>query len=180
GPRVRLGEDPVLGPGGVGVTAGGQHQRGRDGEGRRLHGRPANRHGGDLISAPLSGRIKAGLEEIRQELERVIGMPVVKVTAISGEDSISSPASPMRPDFVAAVTRAVGITYPGVTIVPSQASGATDSMWYRALGVPAYGASPTFSKDSEDFAHGLNERVRLSNIKPGINYFLILFTDLSK
>ena len=50
----------------------------------------------------------------------------------------------------------------------------------RALGVPSYGASPVFSKDSEDFSHGLNERVALSNVAPGITYYLSLFTDLSK
>jgi acetylornithine deacetylase/succinyl-diaminopimelate desuccinylase-like protein len=53
-------------------------------------------------------------------------------------------------------------------------------MWYRALGVPSYGASPVFSKDSEDFSHGLNERIRLSNVPPGIAYYRSLFTDLSK
>ena len=119
-------------------------------------------------------------EEIRAALEQVIGMPVVKVTAVSGEDSISSPASPMRPDFVGAVEKAMHLINPGLPIFPSQASGASDSMWYRALGVPSYGASPVFSKDSEDFAHGLNERVPLSNTAPGITYYLSLFTDLSK
>ena len=53
-------------------------------------------------------------------------------------------------------------------------------MWYRALGVPSYVASPVFSKDSEDFAHGLNERIPLSNLAPGVTYYLSLFTDLSK
>lgn len=119
-------------------------------------------------------------EEIRQELERVVGMPMVKVTATSGEDSISSPASPMRPDFLAAAERAIHLSYPGLPIIPSQASGASDSMWYRALGVPAYNASPQFAKDSESFAHGLNERVPLSNVAPAITYYLSLITDLSK
>ena len=119
-------------------------------------------------------------EDIRQELERVIAMPVVKVTATSGEESIAAPASPMRPDFVTAVEKAMHRINPGLPIFPSQASGASDSMWYRALGVPSYGASPVFSKDSESFAHGLNERVPLSNTAPGITYYLSLFTDLSK
>ncbi len=119
-------------------------------------------------------------EDIRQELERVIGMPVVKVTATTGEDSIAAPASPMRPDFVNAAEKAMHRINPGLPIFPSQASGASDSMWYRALGVPSYGASPLFSKDSESFAHGLNERVPLSNTAPGIIYYLSLFTDLSK
>ena len=119
-------------------------------------------------------------EEVRTVLEQVIGMPDVKVTATSGEDSIAAPASPMRPDFIAAAEKAMQLVHPGISVFPSQASGATDSAWYRALGVPSYGASPTFSMDSEDFSHGLNERVRLSNIMPGVNYYLSLFTDLSK
>ena len=53
-------------------------------------------------------------------------------------------------------------------------------MWFRHAGVPSYGASPTFSKPSEDFSHGLNERVRLSNIAPGVVYYLSLFRELSK
>lgn len=119
-------------------------------------------------------------EEIRKVLEQVAAMPGLKVTAITGEDSISSPASPMRADFTKAIEKAMHAIYPGVAIIPSQASGASDSMWYRALGVPSYGASPTFSKDSDDFAHGLNERIALNNTGPGITYFLSLFTDLSK
>lgn len=119
-------------------------------------------------------------EEIRVALEKIAATPGLKVTAVSGEDSISSPASPMRPDFMAAVNKALNTAWPGTPIFPSQASGASDSMWYRALGVPSYGASPSFSKDSDDYAHGLNERVSLRNIGPGIAYYLSLFTDLSK
>lgn len=134
------------------------------------------------VTANVNCRIFPGhsREEIRAELAQVAGSNVVKITDVTGEDSIESPASPMRPDFIAAVGKAIGRTYPGIAIIPGQSSGATDSMWYRALGVPSYAASPTFGKDSEDFSHGLNERVRLSNVAPGINYYLILFTDLSK
>ncbi|MDE2435456.1 MAG: M20/M25/M40 family metallo-hydrolase [Sphingomonadales bacterium] len=119
-------------------------------------------------------------EEIRQQLEKIADMQGLKVTAISGEDSISSPASPMRPDFLAAVDKALNKAWPGTPIFPSQASGASDSMWYRALGVPSYGASPVFSKDSDDFSHGLNERISLRNTKPAVAFYTSLFTDLSK
>ena len=121
-----------------------------------------------------------GRAEIMAELERVIDSPVVTISDATGGDSVESPASPMRPDFVNAVTKAIRKAYPGVPIVPAQASGASDSMWFRALGVPSYGASPSMIKDSDEFAHGLNERVPLSNIRPGITYYLSLFTDLSK
>ena len=60
------------------------------------------------------------------------------------------------------------------------AAGASDSMWFRSVGIPSYGISPTFIKESEDFSHGLNERTPISNIAPGIDYYLSLLTDLSK
>ena len=118
--------------------------------------------------------------EVMDELTRVVDSPVVTISDATGGDSVESPASPMRPDFVNAVTKAIRKAYPGVPIVPAQASGASDSMWFRALGVPSYGASPSMIKDSDEFAHGLNERVPLSNIRPGITYYLSLFTDLSR
>lgn len=118
-------------------------------------------------------------EEIMAELGKVIDDPVVKITDVT-VGSVASPASPLRPDLMAAVTKAMAKAYPGVPLVPSQSSGASDSMWFRAVGVPSYGLSPTFSKDSESFAHGLNERTRLSNIRPGITYYLSMITDLTK
>ena len=43
----------------------------------------------------------------------------------------------------------------------------------------SYGASPVFIKDSEDFSHGLNERTPLSNLRPAIDYYLILVKELA-
>lgn len=117
--------------------------------------------------------------DIMAELAGVIGDPAVKITDVTA-GSVATPASPVRADVVAAVSKAMSKSYPGVPLIPSQASGASDSMWFRALGVPSYGLSPSFSKDSEDFSHGLNERTRLSNIRPGITYYLSLITDLTK
>ena len=51
-----------------------------------------------------------------------------------------------------AVTKAVHARYPGLSIVPSMSAGATDSMHFRALGVPSYGVSGLFMKDSDEFA----------------------------
>lgn len=117
--------------------------------------------------------------DIMAELQRVAADPAVKFKDVT-LGSISNDASPMRPDFVAALTRAMHKIHPGLPIFPSMASGASDSMWFRAKGVPSYGASPLFIKDSDDFSHGLNERTPIANIQPAIIYYLSLFTDLSK
>lgn len=117
--------------------------------------------------------------DIMAELAKVAGNPEIRFEDVT-EGSVPSDASPMRPDFVAAITRAMAKVYPGVPIIPSQSSGASDSMYFRFHNVPSYGASPTFIKDSDSFSHGLNERTPISNIAPGIQYYRSVITDLSK
>ncbi|MEE4145417.1 MAG: M20/M25/M40 family metallo-hydrolase, partial [Halieaceae bacterium] len=118
-------------------------------------------------------------EEIRSELTQVIGDPQVTIDDITGGDSIESPASPMRDDFLQAARKAVTAAWGEVPIIPHQAVSATDSMWYRAMGVPSYGASATMIKDSDDYSHGLNERMPLLNLEPGITFYLTMLRELS-
>jgi len=116
--------------------------------------------------------------EILAELQAVADEPAVRFRDAT-EGSVANDASPMRPDFVTAVKRAMAIAYPGVPVFPSMASGASDSMWFRYHHVPSYGASPVFIKESDDFSHGLNERTPIASIAPAITYYLSLFADLS-
>lgn len=117
--------------------------------------------------------------EIMAELQKVAADSAVQFKDVT-EGSIPNDPSPMRPDFIAAVKKAMAKVYPGVPVFPSQSSGASDSMWFRSKGVPSYGASPVFIKDSDDFSHGLNERTPVNNIGPAITYYISLITDLSK
>jgi len=117
--------------------------------------------------------------DILAELSRVIGDAAVQVKDVT-EGSVANDASPIRADFVSAVEAAIAVAYPGVPVFPSMASGASDSMWFRHHGVPSYGASPVFNKSSDDFSHGLNERIPISNITPGITYYLSLVSALAK
>lgn len=118
--------------------------------------------------------------QIIAELQKVADVPEVKFSDVTGDTAIESDASPMRPDFVAAVDKAMAAAWPKVPVIPAQSSGASDSMWYRAKGVPSYGISPVFIKDSDDFSHGLNERVEVRNIRPGLTYYFSLLPALSK
>ncbi len=132
-------------------------------------------------SANINCRIFPGHKpaDIMAELKAAAAEPAVRFTDVT-EGAVATDPSPMRPDFVAAVTKALGAVYPGVPVFPSMASGASDSMWFRYHGAPSYGASPVFIKDSDEFSHGLNERVPVANIDPAISYYLVLLTELSK
>jgi carboxypeptidase PM20D1 len=132
-------------------------------------------------TANINCRIFPGtlVAAVQAKLAEVIADPSVK---ISEKDSgaVASDASPLRPDLMATVTKAVHARFPGVPIVPVMSSGATDSMWFRAKGVPSYGISPIFMKGSDSFSHGLNERTPLSEIAPSIVYYKRVLQALAK
>lgn len=118
-------------------------------------------------------------EQIMEELRRVVADPAVQFKDVS-QGSVATEASPLRADVAAAITKAVHVGYPGVAVFPTMSSGASDSMWFRREHIPSYGVSPLFIKDSDRFAHGLNERIPVEDVRPAIDYMLSLLTDLSK
>ena len=116
---------------------------------------------------------------VRETLVQVIADPSATVTRMA-DGSVESPASPLRPDVIAAVTKAVHARFPGVPIVPSQSAGATDSMHFRAVGVPSYGVSGMFTRPGTSFSHGLNEKAPLDTLDGSLAHHESLLRDLAK
>ncbi|UNK80249.1 M20/M25/M40 family metallo-hydrolase [Sphingopyxis granuli] len=131
-------------------------------------------------TANVNCRIFPGvsIEAVRAELEKVVADPAIKVN--TDPDATASDASPLRPEVVAAVTKAVHARYPGLPIIPSMSAGATDSLHFRAQGVPSYGVAGLFSKASDSFAHGLDERAPVDAIPGALAHWDSLLRDLSK
>jgi acetylornithine deacetylase/succinyl-diaminopimelate desuccinylase-like protein len=132
-------------------------------------------------TANINCRIFPGtpVADVQATLVNVVGDPTMKIREVES-GSLASPASPLRPDLMKLVTRAIHARFPGIPIVPTMASGASDSMHFRARGVPSYGISPIFMKSSDAFAHGLNERTPLSEIAPSIVYYRTVLMELAK
>jgi carboxypeptidase PM20D1 len=132
-------------------------------------------------SATINCRIFPGtaVETVQAKLVEVAGDPDVKVRHIDS-GTRASPASPLRPELMKLVTRAVRARFPQVPVVPVMSSGATDSMWFRARGVPSYGVSPMFMKPSDSFAHGLNERAPVGEIGPAVTFYRTVLRELAR
>lgn len=132
-------------------------------------------------TALINCRIFPGVkvEDVQAKLVEVAADPAMTIKYVE-MGTIPNDASPMRPDVMKAVRKALDIGYKGVPIIPGMSAGASDSMWFRSRGIPSYGVSPTFIKDSDSFSHGLNERTPLANLKPSMAYWKSLITDLSK
>ncbi len=133
------------------------------------------------VSANVNCRIFPGTpsEEIRQTIVKVIADPAATVTR-ANDGAIDSGASPLRADVLAAVTKAVHARFPGLPVVPNMSAGATDGMFFRAIGVPTYGVSGLFMKSSDDFSHGLNERAPTDAIDGALAHWESLLKDLAK
>ena len=129
-------------------------------------------------AANVNCRIFPGVkvEDVRLTLQNVVG-PGIDVKLV--RPALSSDPSPLREDLVKAVTRAVHKIQPGVPVVPVQASGATDSLLFRAVGIPSYGVDGNFMKSTDDFSHGLNERLSVKSFYDSLTYWHALLKDLA-
>jgi acetylornithine deacetylase/succinyl-diaminopimelate desuccinylase-like protein len=133
------------------------------------------------VSANVNCRIFPGVssESVRQQILKVIADPGATITR-SPDGAIDSPASPLRPDVMAAVTKAVHARFPGLMVVPVMSAGATDGMFTRAAGIPTYGVSGLFMKASDDFSHGLNERAPVDAIDGALAHWESILRDLAR
>jgi len=120
--------------------------------------------------ATINCRIFPGTpaSEVQATLQKLAG-PKVKITSIY--QPLESAPSPLRNDVVNAVTAAVHLNYPNAQIIPTQAAYATDGAVMRMYGIPTYGVGSTFIKASDEFAHGLNERIPVQSFYNGLSYW---------
>src|SRR6202166_920230 len=107
------------------------------------------------------------------------GLSGPKVDVRQGYDALVSDASPMCDDVMRAGAKAVAASNPGAPVVPTQAAHATDGAVFRRSLIPAYGAGGVFIMNSEEFAHGLNERIRVKEFYNGLTYWDVLIKALA-
>jgi acetylornithine deacetylase/succinyl-diaminopimelate desuccinylase-like protein len=104
------------------------------------------------------------------ELRRVIADSTVEITPLRPDREAST--SPLGGALVDAIKETVNEMDPGALITTPMLAGYTDSYYYRALGIGAYGLSP-FRLTEEDIrtVHGNDERVSLANLRFGVEFF---------
>ena len=118
------------------------------------------------------------VEYVQSTLVGVIDDPKAQAKLVNSP--VPSDASPLRDDVIKALRKAIDLRAPGLPIVPSMSAGATDSLYYRNLGVPCYGVSGIFMHPKDNFSHGLNERVPVATIDGAVIQWRSLIRDLSR
>jgi acetylornithine deacetylase/succinyl-diaminopimelate desuccinylase-like protein len=131
------------------------------------------------VSLTVNCRIFPGstIAQVQAELARIAEDPGISFS--TGVDWPVTPASPLRPDVTAAVQAALAARDPALKATPGMDAGATDSVFWRALGIPSYGVSGLFMRPEDSFAHGLDERVPASAIAPALTHWEVLLRRLA-
>lgn len=115
---------------------------------------------------------------VLQTLETVINDEQVSVTPI--EPAVPSPPSPLTPEVLGAIEAVTEDMWPGVPVIPTMSTGATDGLYLRNAGIPVYGVSGLFGEISDNRAHGQDERILVKSFFEGQEFLYRLTTRLSR
>ena len=120
-----------------------------------------------------------GMEEIRQDLIRIFADPKVTVKYVDNAGKVFDrapeikafapilpPAEVMRP--LKQVTDAM---WPNAPVIPEMETGASDSVYTIAAGIPTYGVSGIALDEDDVRAHGKDERVRVNSFYDGVEFY---------
>jgi acetylornithine deacetylase/succinyl-diaminopimelate desuccinylase-like protein len=124
--------------------------------------------------------------DVRKTLEQVASDPKVKITAVPqlSPDGkvvpvVAVPPSPLLPEVTQALEKTLNATWPGVPLIPTMSTGATDGKYTRIAGIPTYGISCMFFERDDSRAHGKDERVGIQDFYDGVDFNYKLIRELS-
>jgi acetylornithine deacetylase/succinyl-diaminopimelate desuccinylase-like protein len=110
-------------------------------------------------------------------LARVLADDGIAISTVSS--GVASPPSPLRADVMAAVERHTKEMWPGVVVLPTMTTGATDGLYLRNAGIPTYGVDGIFADVDDNRTHGKDERVGTREFYEGGEFLYRLVKSLS-
>lgn len=116
------------------------------------------------------------------EMTRIIGDPAVKVVPITTNLRPAGQPSGLDSEMYRALERTSERMYPGVTVLPTMSTGATDMAQLRAKGIAAYGIGPA-STDSDAINYGAHsdvERLLESSLYDFVEFTWNVVTDVAR
>jgi acetylornithine deacetylase/succinyl-diaminopimelate desuccinylase-like protein len=106
--------------------------------------------------------------EVRATLERVLADPAIRITEMN--EPVAPPYKPLDPRVVRIVGETTAKQFPGVPVIPTMSTGASDSIFLLRAGMPAYSAGGLFVDEDDVRAHGRDERVRVKSFYEDVDF----------
>jgi acetylornithine deacetylase/succinyl-diaminopimelate desuccinylase-like protein len=127
------------------------------------------------------------LEQIRQQLIDIFADPKVAVRYVEDTGQVLDvapqkkqlPPAPLNPAIMAAVEKLSAKMWPGAPVIPTMATGASDSVYTMAAGMPSYGISGIALETDDDRAHARDERLPIASYYRGLEFYYQLIKMLS-
>jgi len=133
-------------------------------------------------TATVNCRIFPGVQPVavQAELQKLVG-PNVEVKADPNYVGQPTPASPLRPDVLKAVTSAIQKFHgPDMHVFPMMSTGASDGSFFRAQGIPVYDIDGSWGISPDDErAHGLDERTPVRSMYDDVLYWEMIYKSLA-
>ncbi len=156
----------------------------------RLSGGHANNALPQTAQANVNCRILPGhsLEEIRLAIEKVVADPKIKVQFLEntgkildhGSDRHSFVPPPPRKDVFDALQQVVSEMWPGIPVLPSMSTGASDGVYTNAAGMPTYAVSGEQYDRDDIRAHGKDERIGVEAFYRGVDFYYAFLKDVTQ
>jgi acetylornithine deacetylase/succinyl-diaminopimelate desuccinylase-like protein len=115
------------------------------------------------------------MEDTKAKLEAAIGDPGVKLIPLQPIRNKPTPP-PLDPKVIGPMEKVAAKHFPGVPLVPTMSTGASDAIYLSPVGIPTYGVPGFWSSPEGSGAHGLNEHMSVNSVMAGRDYL----TDLVK
>jgi len=115
------------------------------------------------------------MEDTKARLEAAIGDPGVKLIPLQPIRAKPQPP-PLDPKIIGPMEKVAAKYFPGVPLVPTMSTGASDAIYLSPVGIPTYGVPGFWSGPEGSGAHGLNEHMAVKSAMVGRDYL----TDLVK
>jgi acetylornithine deacetylase/succinyl-diaminopimelate desuccinylase-like protein len=80
------------------------------------------------------------------------------------------PAAPM-PEVLKALERVADTIWPGAGLVLNMSTGASDSKYTLAAGMPSFGVGEIAVERNDDRSHGKDERIKVSSFDQAVDFF---------
>ena len=107
---------------------------------------------------------------------QAIGGPAIAVVAVAPL-AHATPSPPLSAGVLDPIERTAGEIWPGVPIIPTMLTGATDARHFNAAGLPAYGLTAFFYDPDGNAVHAPNERASVAEVYAGREFIYRLVKD---
>ncbi|GGE95167.1 M20/M25/M40 family metallo-hydrolase [Sphingomonas prati] len=108
-------------------------------------------------------------DETRATIAAAIADPQVKVLPSKIQERPVAVTPPLDPAILKPIETVGAKHFPGIPVIPTQSTGATDATYLSQIGVPTYGI-PGLWNDGSSGTHGLNERMSADALYRGRDY----------